>query len=191
MQLARQFLLCLIFFISIGLNAIYANQLVSELRKDIPLFYRSFKAAVQLVYDDGQVVSGVMSYTYPNKMHLQQSNGSVIATNGTQLWLYSKQTDVCIRQDIDEGYGGITGYLGGFNGTKTEAGYQFERESGYYRKIMIKANDGMLQIIRLETQEKSIQLKFSNIQEVKSFKASLFNFKPSPNTQLLENPLKR
>lgn len=168
-----------------------ANEILSTLKKELPLYYGSFKATVQLVYSDGKISSGILSYSYPNKLHIQQSNGSVIATNGVKLWLYSKSTDVCISQDVGEGYGGIIPSLYKYNGIKNEDGYVFEKDSGYYRKIQIKTHNGMLRFIRLQSEKNTIQIKFSDVKPVKSFKASLFNFKPSPNTQLLENPLKR
>jgi outer membrane lipoprotein-sorting protein len=189
MNMVRQWFINLFLFCSV--TSLSGNEVLSSLKNEIPLYYGSFKATVQLVYSDGKMSSGILSYSYPNKLHIQQSNGSVIATNGVKLWLYSRSTNVCISQDVGKGYGGIIPSLSSYSGIKNEDGYAFERVTGYYRKIQIRTQDGMLRFIRLQSEKNTVQIKFSNIKTVKSFKASLFNFKPSPNTQLLENPLKR
>jgi len=189
---------------------------VNDVQGKIKGLYTSFTANFSYSSSSGELYSGKIYYQYPDKLHIQLSDGRVIATNGKFLWTYNASTRICARQSVKpENGGGLFYFL--------QAGYSVHEENGRYifkgkgdnlPEVSLKVDDGNLKSVQFKSKRRVapkntkaanefddadvagfgddvINVSFSNMVTDTSMKASLFNYKPDPEAQLVENPLNR
>ncbi len=174
-----------------GLVPLYAQDALSALKAAAGGMYSSFTANFTYTSSGGAVNSGKIYYQYPNKLHVRTSNGGVIATNGTHLWIYNPASAICARQDVGGSSGGIIGLLSGYEGQIRGNSYVFRKPGAYYEEVVVTVSNGMIASVRLRHEDETSVYSFSGIQLDAGIKGSLFTFKPPANAQLVENPLNR
>ncbi len=166
----------------------------SALKEGLSGLFSSFAANFTYNNSQGAFYEGKIYYQYPNKLHIELKNKKVIATNGLYLWIYNPETLVCIRQTVEAGDLGILDDLDRFVKDEVQNRYVYEKtySSGEMeKKVVIDVENGMIQAIQIQEGKDVINISFSNIETDIGIKASLFNYKPPTDTQLLENPLNK
>ena len=143
--------------------------------------------------DEGMIYTGKIYYQYPNKLHVQLSDGRIIATNGKYLWTYNPDTKICARQVVkEESTGGLFFFLhGGYSVQEENDRYIFKRVGNSDYEVTIKIDGSTLKTVQWKIKDEIINISFSNVVTDTSMKSSLFNYKPDPEAQLIENPLNR
>lgn len=170
---------------------VYAqNNALEKLREAVgDMFSSSFTANFTVTNPQGQTVSGKIYYQAPNKLHLRTSEGGIIATNGTHLWIYNPAVSVCAKQEVSQNSGGILSWLSSYEGIAKGDGFIFRKNGAYYEEVFISTAGGKLTSIRLRHQDEFTTYTFSNIEIGTGLKASLFNYKPPAHVQIVENPI--
>jgi len=143
--------------------------------------------------------TGKIYYQYPNKLNIQISDGRVIATNGKYLWVYNPDTKICGRQAVkEENIGGLFYFLhGGYSVQEDNGRYIFQRPGSALGEVTLKVDGDILKSVQFKIKDNVnkidtvINASFSNVVTDTNIKASLFNYKPDPDAQLIENPLNR
>ncbi|MDH4263127.1 MAG: outer-membrane lipoprotein carrier protein LolA [Spirochaetia bacterium] len=166
---------------------------IDDIQKSIKGLNTNFTASISYSSSTGELHVGKIYYQYPDKLHLQLSDGKVIATNGKYLWTYNSETKICARQAVtDENSGGLFYFLhGGYSVQEENGRYIFKGRGANLNEISIKVEDGNLKNVQFRTKDDVINVSFSNIITDTSMKASLFSYKPDPEAQLIENPLNK
>jgi outer membrane lipoprotein carrier protein len=170
------------------------TQDIADIRSRIKGLDSSFTANFSYSSNTGEIYTGKIFYEYPNKLNIQLSNGSVIASNGKYLWVFDSHNNVCSRQNVKEGEetGGLFFFL--------QRGYLVREDNGRYifnnpdfalSEVSLKIEDSFLKNVQFKIKDSVINVSFSNVIINTSIKASLFNYKPGPDTQLIENPLNK
>ncbi|MDH5716512.1 MAG: zf-TFIIB domain-containing protein [Spirochaetia bacterium] len=170
---------------------IKANNLIKDLQHKLNAFNSSFIADIKYTTSSGFNKQGRISYEYPDKLHISLSDNSVIATNGMFLWIYNPETQLCAKQEVAENSGGLFSFLKDYEGriSEEEDTFIFENPGNTFQEIIIKANDEILTEITLISNEVKHTFQFLDMRVGAGIKKSLFNYKPPPNAQLVENPL--
>ena len=161
-----------------------------SLKNHIGGIFTSFSANFSYSSGEGLVYTGKIYYEYPGKLHLKLSDGRIIATNGTYLWLFNPETMKCARQKVTMDNGNFLGMLSAENlVSSTDTNFVFEKPGGKIREVIINTQGNMIKNARLKINENYVSVSFSNVETDIGIKASLFNYKPPTDAQLVENPL--
>ncbi|MCB1146169.1 MAG: zf-TFIIB domain-containing protein [Leptospiraceae bacterium] len=171
--------------------SLHAQDALSQLKSQIGGMFTSFSANFSVTGSGGSVSTGKVYYQYPNQLHVSVSGGGIIATNGKFLWLYNPSSGFCARQDVGGSSGGVLGLLGGYEGSVRGGNFVFKNPANYYSEIIVTASNGMLRSLTLRHEDQSTTYAFTGVNVGGGARASLFNFKPPPNAQMVENPLNR
>lgn len=138
-------------------------------------------------------MSGIMSYKKPNSLYVKFSDGRVISANGRYLWFYNPTRGIAGKQDLSGGTGGLYGLLNGYESVSASGNtLKLQSEKKGYEEITIQTTpNNLLKYIRMKPRGGSrvIEISLSNIQTNIGLPASLFNYHPPSNAQIVENPL--
>lgn len=150
-----------------------------------------FRADISMS-SEGGVVRGALSYQ-GGKVHLQLSDGRVIASSGRHLLVYSPATRVAGKQDMGPGGGGLGWLLNGFDtkvrGTSAELVATDPNRS--VQKVQLQwGADYILRrlVVKSKNREQPLIIQLSNLRPVKSFSAGVFSWKPPAGSRTVENP---
>ena len=165
------------------------EDILSQLRASAGGMYTSFSGTFNYTSSSGVILNGQIYYKYPGNLHLKMSDGGIVATNGRFLWVYNPKSMRCLKQDVSGSSGGILGILKGYQGQKRGDTFVFKKNEARYKEIAVRVSDGTLRNVTLKTEEGMQVLSFSSLQVGVGIRASLFNFKPPPSTQVMENAL--
>jgi outer membrane lipoprotein carrier protein len=150
--------------------------------------FESFRANISL---DG--LSGTLSYKRPGSIQLKLSDGRILSGNGRYLWIYSPARSVAGKQDLKGSTAGIGGLLGGYESvTANGKTLKLKSETKYYEEIIVSVTpNNIIRSIRLKAKGKQdfMEISFSGVQTNIGLPASVFNFHPPANAQIVENPL--
>ncbi len=172
--------------VSFHLNA---EDVLKKLKNQIPGMYTSFSGNFTSISSSGKLSSGKIYYQYPGKLYLKKSDGSIIATNGHYLWIFKPKLKLCIRQDVDGLTDGIFGMLKEYSGSAKENVFVFENEELKIHRIIVRVENKMLKSIKLMKQDSEDTISLSEIVVGSGIKASLYNYKPPVDAQLIINPM--
>lgn len=166
---------------------------IDDIRSQIKGLATNFSSSFSYSTSTGDLYTGEIYYQYPNKLHIQLSDKRVIATNGKYLWVYEPETKICARQMVKEETSGGLFYLlkGGYTVQEENGRYIFKRPGALMHEVTIKVENSILKSIQFKVAEDIINVSFSNVVTNTGMKASLFNYKPDPDAQLIENPLNK
>jgi len=185
-------------FILLGLTLATGFTLANtgELKGEISGLYTSFSANFSYSSGTGVVRSGKMHYQYPGNLHIQFNDGRIIASNGTFLWIYSPSNRVCAKQTLAGSgsvSGGLVGFLNRYEVTRTQNRFVFRNPDANIEEVVVDIHQDtkMIKNLRFKTDNNVFTYSFSNINVGAGAKASLFNYKPPTDAQLVENPLNR
>jgi outer membrane lipoprotein carrier protein len=183
---------CFILLFILGIQPREASE-IDDLQNRIKGLNTSFTANFSYTSSAGELYTGKIYYQYPGKLHIAFSDGRVIATNGKFLWTYNSETKICARQTVREDTsGGIFYFLrGGYSVQEENGRYTFIGHGDSQNEVSIKVDGDHLKSVQFKTKDDVINVSFSNIVTDTSVKSSLFNYKPDPEAQLIENPLNR
>jgi outer membrane lipoprotein-sorting protein len=163
-----------------------------ELKESLSTMFSTFQADFSYTNTEGNLFTGKLYYQYPDKMHLRLSDNRVIATNGTYLWMYSPSTMVCARQKVEQKDQYNLKFLtDNFTMERNGDHFVFTRPDGKIKEIVLDVQNQMIKNIRLKVDENFMNISFSNVERQVGLKASLFNYKPPTDAQLVENPLNK
>ncbi|MES0491881.1 MAG: hypothetical protein ABUK01_17935 [Leptospirales bacterium] len=167
-----------------------------ELKGEIGGLYSSFSANFSYSSGSGVVRSGKIHYQYPGKVHIAFSDGRVIASNGFFLWIYSPSNRICAKQDLAGSgsvSGGIVGFLNSYEMTRTQNRFVFRKLGANIEEVTVDIlpDSKMIKNLRFKTKNNVFTYSFSDIIVGAGVKASLFNYKPPTDAQMVENPLNR
>lgn len=166
---------------------------IGDLERRIKGLHTNFTANFSYSSSLGESYTGKIYYQYPNKLHIQLSDGRVIATNGKFLWTYNSETRICARQVVqEESAGGLFYFLHGNYSVQEENGrYVFKRPVDDGNEITVKVEGDTVKSVQFKSAADVVNFSFSNVVTDTNMKSSLFNYKPDPEAQLIENPLNR
>ncbi|MDH5719379.1 MAG: zf-TFIIB domain-containing protein [Spirochaetia bacterium] len=164
---------------------------IEEIKDKAKGIFSSFMADVEYRSSSGINKKGKISYEYPDKLHIILADNSIIATNGKFLWIYNPETEICAKQEVAENSGGIFEFLKYYKGSYVEENsqYVYKNDKRDISEIIISVDNEMLKEINFKSEEITHTFKFNEIKIGTGIKKSLFNYKPPPNAQLVENPL--
>lgn len=138
-------------------------------------------------------MTGVMSYKKPNSLYVKFSDGRVISANGRYLWFYNPSRTIAGKQDLTGATGGLYGLLNGYESALVSGTtLKLSSEKKEYEEIIIQMTPNyLLKSIRMKPRGSTrvIDISLSNIQTNIGLPASLFNYHPPSNAQIVENPL--
>jgi len=170
---------------------IQSNETPMTLKDRLSGLYTSFTGKIEYRTSSGILKKGKISYEYPHKLHLVLADNSVIATNGIYLWIYNPETEICGKQEVAENSGGLIGFLKNYTeiyDSEKEL-FVFKNDKNKHSEITLKIEKEMIKEMTLKSEELTQTILFSEVKVGTGIKGSLFNFKPPPNSQLVENPL--
>jgi outer membrane lipoprotein carrier protein len=150
--------------------------------------FDSFRANISI---DG--LSGSLSYKRPGSLHVKLNDGRVLSGNGRSLWIYSPASSIAGKQDLKGSTGGIAGLLSGYESvTASGKTLRLKSDTKYYEEIIVSVSpNNIIRSIRLKGKGKQdfMEISFSGVQTNIGLPASIFNFHPPANAQIVENPL--
>ncbi len=150
--------------------------------------FESFRANISL---DG--MSGTVSYKKPGSIQLKLSDGRILSGNGRYLWIFNPARSVAGKQDLKGSTGGISGLLGGYESVSASGKtLKLKSDTKYYEEIIVSVTpNNIIRSIRLKARGKQdfMEISFSGVQTNIGLPASVFNFHPPANAQIVENPL--
>ncbi|MDX1960512.1 MAG: outer membrane lipoprotein carrier protein LolA [Leptospiraceae bacterium] len=148
----------------------------------------SFRGSITIA---GQ--SGTISYKKPHNLQVKFSDGRIISANGSKLWFYNPARGIAGNQDLRGGTGGLYGLLSGYESV-TASGKTLRLVSskkGYEEIIISLTPNNLLRTIRMRPRggTEFMEISISGLQTNIGLPASLFNFHPPSNAQVVENAL--
>ncbi len=137
--------------------------------------------------------TGVMSYKKPSSLYVKFSDGRVISANGRHLWFYNPAKAIAGKQDLSGETSGLYGLLNGYESISVSGtSLKLTSETKGYEEILIQMTPNyLLKSIRMKPRgsNQTIEISLSNMQTNIGLPASLFNYHPPSNAQIVENPL--
>ncbi len=157
---------------------------------------RSFKATVSIEQPAGGTARGELSYQH-GKIHIKLNDGRVIASNGRQLIVFSPDTGVGGKQDLDPEatiVGGPGWLTHGFTTqvVGNSAHLKAINENAFIEEVKLSwVKEFQLTTLSIKNKNADgwLKISLSNIRNVESFPPGLFSYKPPPGTRTVENPL--
>ncbi len=147
----------------------------------------SFRANVTI---NGSL-TGTLSYKKPANLHVQFSDGRILASNGRTLWFYSPERAVTGKQDLKGMSEGIAGLVFGYEDFSSGKTIRLKSDSKRYSEIVIVLDANHLpKSLRLQSSGSGItEIVFSGVTTNLGLSASLFNYQPPSSSMIIENPL--
>lgn len=155
----------------------------------------SFKATLSIDGGAG-VMRGEFSYQR-GRFHLQLNDGRVVASNGRELIVYTPETQVAGKQNLDPENAGLGGpdWLNGYSVDSSSgrtAHLVAENPSAAISEVKLRwAEDYTIQLLSIKDRktENWLNITISNLRTVESFPANIFSWKPPAGSRTVENPL--
>jgi len=148
----------------------------------------SFRGSITI---SGQ--TGTISYKKPHNLQIKFSDGRIISANGSKLWFYNPARGIAGSQELRGGTGGLYGLLSGYESvTAMGKSLRLVSEKKGYEEIIISLTpNNILKSIRMRRKGGSefTEISLSGLQTNIGLPASLFNFHPPSNAQIVENAL--
>lgn len=153
----------------------------------------SFKANISYFVNGNLTHQGKISYSYPNKLYINFSNGDEIVSNGKYLWLYDSESLLCAKQEVSG-----NSFVLSLGKNRSEVnGNRIVVFSGN-EKITVVVKDKLPQSISFQqsgantlNKNSGVRISFSNFQTGVQINQSLFYYKPPTSAQVIENPFKK
>ena len=152
----------------------------------------SFRATVQIGQGNG-LASGQLSYQ-GGKVHLQMSDGRVVAGNGRSMVVYSPASRTAGKQPMAGGGGGLGWILSGYEwrvGSGNASGQAINSNATNQEVRIVWGRDYILRRLSVKRKDSDswFTIALSNVRPVGGFPAGLFSYSPPAGSRTVENPL--
>ncbi len=179
---------CLIVF-SFTSRTNASGNILNVLKKQLNGLYSSFSGDFLYSVNGIPRYTGKISYQYPGKIYMKSATGSVTASNGRYLWIYTPRLNLCLQQDVSEMKDGLFNLLADYSGEQNTNTFIFVHLTDPTKRIQIILENSMIKTLRIKQQQIEREYNFTNIHINIGIKASLYNYKPPTEARLVINPL--